>query len=73
MLHALGFTSKGRNAFKSADAEVRAVRAAVRFRELRSSGTSYSEALTKVKEWLGMEDENNAKRIIRLGMRLLRG
>jgi hypothetical protein len=73
MLHALGFTSKGRNAFKSAAAEMRAFRAAVRFRELRNNGTPYGKALEEVMEWLGVDDQSNAKRLIKAGRRLMRG
>ncbi len=70
MLGALGFTSKGKNAFKEAGSKLRAWRAAVRFAQARRTGRSVGEALVEVMEWLGEQDETNAKNIVRAGKRL---
>lgn len=70
ILGALGFTRKGWNAFKEAGSKLRAWRAAVQFRLARKAGRSSSEALEEVMDWLGEEDETNAKDIIRVGEHL---
>jgi hypothetical protein len=73
ILGALGFTAKGKNAFKDAGSKLRARRAAVRFDEASSTGRSSGEALKEVMEWLGEHDETNAKKIIQVGKRLTGG
>jgi hypothetical protein len=70
ILGALGFTAKGKNAFKDAGAKQRASRAAVRFDLACRTGPS-GEALKEVMEWLGERDETNAKKIIQIGKRLM--
>lgn len=67
---ALGFTSKGWNAFKDADSDMRKVRAYVEFTVLRKTGTPYRKALVEVMDWLGENDESNAKTIIDEGERI---
>jgi hypothetical protein len=73
MLHALGFTSKGKNAFRDAGSELRSVRAAARYRSLRGAKLPARQALETVMDWLGEGDEGNAKKAIGAGSRILRG
>jgi hypothetical protein len=70
ILGALGFTAKGKNAFKDAGSKLRAWRAAVRFAEARRTGRSSGEALKEVMEWLGEKNKSNAKKLLRDGKRL---
>jgi hypothetical protein len=70
MLAAVGFNSKGKNAFKEAGSKLRARRAAVRFAEALTTGRSSGDALEEVMEWLGEDDTTNAKNIVRAGERL---
>ena len=71
LLRVLGFSSKGRNAFWDAWGERRKQGAAVRYMEMRKAGVSAKDALPAVMEWLGVDDEDQAKRDIRAGKRLL--
>jgi hypothetical protein len=71
ILHVLGFTSPGKHAFKDARGNHRAAAAAIRFYQMRKQGRSPSEALNELMDWLGEDDETNAKNILRTGERLL--
>jgi hypothetical protein len=73
LLHALGFTSKGWNAFKSAGSQLLRIKAAIQLAVLRSHGTPSGKALGIVMDCLGVNDESNAKAMIRDGQRILRG
>jgi hypothetical protein len=70
VLHAFGFTSKGWNAYKSAHSDLVRITAAGQFAELRRIGTPYGKALDYVMDQLGLDDERNAKTMIRKGKQL---
>lgn len=73
MTAALGLTSNGRNAFRDAWSESRSARAAVHYADLRRAGQSAKEALESVRGWLGVSDEDQARKIMKEGKRLLSG
>jgi hypothetical protein len=72
ILHVLGFTAKGKSAFKDARTKQRSIHAAIRFDLMRKRGRSYGEALSDLMDWLGEIDDSNAKKILITGRRLLR-
>lgn len=73
MTKAMGLTSGGRNAFRDAWSESRSARAAGEYLDLRHAGWSAKDALLRTMEWLGVDDEAQAQKIIREGKRLLTG
>ena len=62
MTAALGLISNGRNAFRDAWSESRSARAAVEYTDLRNAGLSAKDSLERVREWLGVSDEDQARK-----------
>ncbi len=69
--NALRLTRKGGSAYRDAWSTSRSARAAEKYYMLRAAKWPAKDALNEVMEWLGAPDEDQAKKIIREGKRVL--